>query len=330
MWNSLFLLFCLSGMANRINEKHSFCFYLKQLAVTNVSETVFVTVALIVYYKYRRIKMKDLTKLFRLDERVAIVTGSGSGIGKAIAVSFAQVGATVVVAEIDQRAAEAVEQEIQALGGRSLSLPADVTNGEEVNKMVETTLENFNHIDILVNNVGGRRIVSLSPIVNYTDENWDKIMTLNLTSTFLCCRAVSRVMVAQKRGVIINIASTSGMQPCPGAAPYGVAKAGVINFTKTLSLELAQYNIRANCIVPSSINSGKTLPGMPTPEERVEQLAIPLGRIAEPEDAAWAAIYLASDAADYITGTSIGLYGGPLNVRNGTLKSFVGRFPKFG
>ena len=273
--------------------------------------------------------MKDLTKLFRLDDRVAIVTGSGSGIGKAIAISFAQVGAIVVVAEIDQRAAEAVTREIETLGGRSLSLPADVTNSEEVRKMVETTLKNFNHIDILVNNVGGRRIVPLTPIVDYTDEDWNKIMTLNLTSTFLCCRAVSQVMVAKKRGVIINIASTSGIQACPGAAPYGVAKAGVINFTQTLSLELARYNIRANCIVPSVINSGIKLPGMPTPGERVEQLAIPLGRIAEPEDAAWTAIYLASDAADYITGTSVGLYGGPLNVRNGALKSFVDRFPEF-
>ena len=272
--------------------------------------------------------MKDLTKLFRLDGRVAIVTGSGSGIGKAIAVSFAQVGATVVNAEIDLRAAEAVTQKIQALGGRSLALPVDVTNGEDVNKMIETTLNNFGRIDILVNNVGGMRIVKRAPIVKYSDEDWNKIMTLNLTSAFLCCRAVSRVMVTQKRGVIINLASAAGLQGCPGGAAYGVAKAGVINLTQTLSLELARYNIRANCIVPSAINSGIQSPGMPTAEERVKQQAIPLGRIAEPEDAAWAAIYLASDAADYVTGTNIILYGGPLNVRSGALNDFVNNFPE--
>jgi 3-oxoacyl-[acyl-carrier protein] reductase len=272
--------------------------------------------------------MKDLTRLFRLDDRVAIVTGGGSGIGKAIAVSFAQVGATVVIAEINGSYAESVAQEIQGFGGRSLVLPVDVTNEGDINKMVETTLKSFGRVDILVNNVGGMRVVKRCPIVRYTDDDWNKILTLNLNSTFFCCRAISRVMVSQKRGVIINIASAAGMQGCPGGVAYGVAKAGIINLTETLALELGRYHIRANCIVPSAINSGIQSPGMPSSEQRVKQQAIPLGRVAEPEDAAWAAIYLASDAADYVTGTSIILYGGPLNVRSGALNDFINSFPE--
>lgn len=267
----------------------------------------------------------DILSKFRLDEKVAIVTGGGGGMGKAIALHFAHVGAHVVIAEIDQSAAETVTQEIQTLGRKGLPIVTDVTNGKQVSKLAETTMKAFGHIDILVNNVGHAN--PLIPAVNISDEEWDQFIRLNLTGTFLCSKAVSKAMVAQKKGNIINISSAMGTRATPGKAPYAAAKAGVINFTKTLAIELARYHIRVNCIIPGATDTMTSRVGRGTAQERVERAGIPLGRIGKPEDIALAAIYLASDASDFVTGACIMVNGGPYT-RKGDTEMFITNFPE--
>jgi NAD(P)-dependent dehydrogenase (short-subunit alcohol dehydrogenase family) len=265
----------------------------------------------------------DVLSRFRLDEKVAIVTGGGRGNGKATALHFAHVGAHVVVAEIDKSAAEAVTQEIQVLGRKGLPVVTDVTNSKQASKLVETTMKAFGRIDILVNNVG--RANPLAPVVNISDEEWDQYIRLNLTGTFFCSRAVSKVMLAQKEGNIINISSAMGARAAPGKAPYSAAKAGVINFTQTLSIELARYHIRVNCIIPGAIDTMANRTG--TAQERLERTGIPLGRIGKPEDVALAAIYLASSASDFVTGACIVVNGGPYT-RKGDTEMFITHFPE--
>ncbi len=267
----------------------------------------------------------DILSKFRLDNRVSIVTGSGRGIGKAIALHYAQVGAHVVVAELDRSTGEATAQEIRALGRKSLPVVVDVTKSEQVAKLVEAAMKEFGRIDILVNNAGAAN--PMTPVVNISDEQWDWGIRINLTSTFLCSRAVSRVMIDQKKGNIISMASAAGIRANPGLAPYAASKAGVINFTKTLSSELARYHIRVNCIVPGAVESelGAAMRG--SAQERVERAGIPLGRLGQPEDIALAAIYLASDASDYLTGECLEIKGGAYT-RQGDTEMFITKFPE--
>ena len=267
----------------------------------------------------------DVLSKFKLDERVAIVTGSGSGLGKAIALHFAQVGAHVVVAELDPKNCEATSREVRALGRKSLPVVVDVTKSEQVAKLVESAMKEFKRIDILVNNAGGNK--PIKPASQTSEEEWDWHINLNLKSTFLCSKAVSRIMIDQNRGNIINFASAAGTRAVPGLSHYGAAKAGIINFTQTLSIELAPYHIRVNCIIPGAIETGLGVATRGTGKERVERSGIPLGRVGQPEDVALAAIYLASDASDYLTGTSIEVKGGPYT-RKGDTEMFVAKFPK--
>jgi 3-oxoacyl-[acyl-carrier protein] reductase len=267
----------------------------------------------------------DLMTKFRLDGRVAIVTGSGRGIGKAIALAFAQMGAHIVVGEIDSQAGEATAQEIRSLGGKCSFVRTDGTDVHQVSGLVDATKSQYGRIDILVNNVGG--IAPMTPVVNMAEERWDSLIRINLTSAFLCCKAVSRVMLNQRSGNIINIASASAIRPAPGMAAYAAAKAGLISFTQTLSIELASYHIRVNCIIPGAIETdlGTNLRG--SSRDRVERAGIPVGRVGQPEDIALAAIYLAADASDYVTGTSILVNGGPYT-RKGDVEMFVNKFPE--
>jgi len=235
------------------------------------------------------------------------------GIGRGIALGFARAGADIVLADIDPTAAESTAAQVRSLGRRALALAIDVCNHAQVSNMVGKALGEFGYIDILVNNVGGT-LGLYAPVTNTTEEDWDKCIALNLKATFLCCREVGNVMVARRQGNIINMTSMSGLGPRPNIAPYGAAKAAVINLTQTLAIEMAPYQIRVNCIAPGIIATPLTEQIFAEhPEIKEQRLkTTPLGYMGHIEDVAAAAIYLASDASSFVTGETLRVTGGCL------------------
>jgi 3-oxoacyl-[acyl-carrier protein] reductase len=249
-------------------------------------------------------------KVFSLQDRVAIVTGGGKGIGKGIALAFAQDGAKVVIAEKDDKAGKEAVKEIHDLGGKAIFVAVDVLDSKQVNELMAKTKAEFGKIDILVNNVGGTRNSPRKPLLGIEEDKWDMIIDLNLKTTFLCCQAVAKIMMEQKRGNIINIVSGAGLRPYPGQIVYGAAKAGAVNLTLSLAVQLAPYNIRVNAIAPGTVGT----PGMThlgDTDERARLRGVTLGRAGRPEDMGMAAIYLASEASDYVTGFVLAVNGGP-------------------
>jgi len=245
---------------------------------------------------------------FELKDRIAIVTGGGTGIGKAIALEFAKVGANVVVASRKQENLDKVAAEIKALGRESLAIATDIRVPEQVDNMVKQTVDKFGRIDILVNNAGAGFPVAVEEM---SPNAWDVIININLKGTFLCSIAVGKVMIQQKSGRIINIASVAGINASPRMAHYGAAKAGVINFTKTLAVEWAPHNINVNCIAPGMIETeGVRAQQILTPERAGEGTQTPpLQLPGQPEDVARLAIFLASDAANHISGETMVIKG---------------------
>ena len=244
-----------------------------------------------------------------LEGKVAIVTGGSRGIGRAIALTFAGVGADVVVCSRDlDGKLGTVAEEIKGLGRRSLAVPTDVMQKGALDNLVQKTMAEFGAIDILVNNAGTsvRKLV-----LEHTDEDWDKVIDTNLTSYFLCSRAVAKIMTQQKRGNIISIASVRGIRGASGRIGYNVSKAGVIMLTRVLALEFASDNIRVNAIAPGWIKTEMTAPLMNDPEARKEiDATIPIGRWAEPDEMANVALFLASDMSSYVTGHTLVADGG--------------------
>jgi NAD(P)-dependent dehydrogenase (short-subunit alcohol dehydrogenase family) len=249
-----------------------------------------------------------------LSERVAIITGGGTGIGRSIALEFARAGANIVVASRTAANLEKVAGEVRALGRRALAIPADVSQKTEVDRMVAGTIEAFGRVDVLVNNAGvgsgigedGHGLGHRDPpwLIDMPEDHWDPIIAINLKGVYLCCAAAGRVMVEQRRGNIINISSRAG---AAGAArPYSAAKAGVNRLTGGLARELGPYNVRVNAIAPSYTRTEVGVMQRPSEVaayDAPETVArYPLGRIAEPVDVACAALFLASDAANGITG----------------------------
>jgi 3-oxoacyl-[acyl-carrier protein] reductase len=240
-----------------------------------------------------------------LSNKVAIVTGSGRGIGRAIALKLAEVGATVVVNDID-KAAQAVAEEIQATGKKSLAVIADVSSASEVTRMIETTMATYGRIDILVNNAGINRDQLL---IRMSDDDWDRVMDIDLKSVFLCTRAVLKHMLKARWGRVISIASIVGLVGNPGQANYAAAKAGIIGFTKSTAREVASRGITVNAIAPGFIDTEMT---QRLKEDKRQELMsrIPLGCLGSPDDIAEAVAFLASEEARYITGQVLAVDGG--------------------
>jgi len=241
----------------------------------------------------------------RLSDRVAIITGASRGIGRAVALALAAEGAKVVVNYASSSdAAQQVVTAITDAGGSAIALQADVSKLEQVDALFNETLEKFGRVDVLVNNAGITRDTLL---LRMKPEDWQAVIDLNLTGVFLCTRAVSKVMLKQRSGRIINIASVSGQMGNPGQANYSAAKAGVIGFTKTVAKELASRGITVNAVAPGFIATDMTS------ELKSDEILkyIPLGRYGEPEEVAGMVRFLAADsAAAYITGQVFNVDGG--------------------
>lgn len=243
---------------------------------------------------------------FSLKDRVAIITGGRRGVGKAIALCFAEAGADVVVCDrvVDEGELEKTGKEIQALGRRSLALQVDITVKSDVDAMVDRVVKEFGTIDILVNNAATNIAV---PLIELQENGLDRIINTNLKGYYLCCQAVGKVMVEKKRGVVINMSSTAALKGGANMSVYTSTKAGVKMLTQSLALEWAPYNIRVNAIGPSMVKTKFSEPLWRDPEvlKKIEA-DIPLHhRLAEPEEIIGAALFLASDAASYITGQTI-------------------------
>jgi 3-oxoacyl-[acyl-carrier protein] reductase len=242
----------------------------------------------------------------RLENKIAIVTGAGQGIGRGIALALAKEGAKVVVSDISDKVYDVVK-EIQAVGSEALAVKADVSKSEDTMQLAAEAVKKFGRVDILVNNAG---IYPFKALVEMTEQDWDKVLNVNLKGVFNCTKAVLPNMVQQKSGNIVNIASVAGVVVgWPYLVHYSASKGGILGFTTTAAIELAQFGIRMNAIAPGAIST----PGAQvTSEEQLKQTIqmIPLKRMGQPEDIANLVVFLASEESSYITGQCIVADGG--------------------
>ena len=243
-----------------------------------------------------------------LKNKVAIITGSRRGIGKAIALALAKAGANVVVSDINLDDCNKVVEEIKAINGNALAVKADVSNPEDVSQMINLTTEKFGKVNILINNAG---IYMQKSFTDVTEQDFDRILNINLKGVFLCSKAAVPEMIKQGKGKIINITSIAGQVGFINSSTYCASKGAVINITRELALELAQYKINVNAIGPGVIETDMTKNLLKNKATKEALLAnIPLNRIGKPEDIANAALFLASDNSDYITGITLFVDGG--------------------
>lgn len=243
---------------------------------------------------------------FSLAGKVAIVTGAGRGIGRGIALKFAEAGADVVCVARTASEIESAAESVRALGRRALAIPGDVVDGEQVQAFVDRAMKEFGHIDILVNNAGGS--TSFGPLMKTSERAFLAVLRLNLIAPFLCSKAVAKVMLEQRSGSIINISSGDSLIPCTGLAPYGAAKAGLNSLTRTMAWELAPY-VRVNVILPGAIWTEGSSPFLGTVKDEI-LAGTPMKRFGKPEDIAMAALYLASSASEWVTGKLFQIDGG--------------------
>jgi len=264
--------------------------------------------------------MKTIAQLFDLSGKGAVVTGGAMGIGQAIASRLAEAGASVMITDIDQKAAGQTVSQIKDRGGKAQAIRADVSSAADAKKVAQATIEAFGSLDILVNNAG---IFPASPALQITEEMWDKVLNINLKGAFLYSQAAAQEMIkAGHGGKIINIASEAAMHPSGVLAHYEASKAGVVMLTKSLALEFGPHNILVNAVAPGTIwtpglvRESAQSPNLPggSMEELLKGLAalLPLRRVGEPDDIAKVVLFLASTAANYMTGTLVLVDGGHL------------------
>jgi NAD(P)-dependent dehydrogenase (short-subunit alcohol dehydrogenase family) len=248
---------------------------------------------------------------FRLDGRVALVTGGSRGIGRAAALGLAQAGADVAVAARKPEDLEQVAGEIRALGRRALAVPAHLGRREDIDRLFQAVADAFGRLDVLVNNAATNPV--FGPLADIDEAAWDRTMTLNVKGYLLASQRAARAMAPLGRGAIVNIASTAGLRASPGLGAYAVSKAAVLMLTRVLGRELASLGIRVNAIAPAIIETRFSEALWKNPENLSWYLkSTPLGRTGQPEEVAGAVVYLCSDAASYVTGQTLALDGGHL------------------
>jgi NAD(P)-dependent dehydrogenase (short-subunit alcohol dehydrogenase family) len=249
----------------------------------------------------------------KLDSKSAIVTGAGSGTGKSVAMKLSEHGANVAAVDVDLRSAQGTVSLIKSSGNKAIAVKADISDKRQVIEMKDTVLREYGAIDILINNAG---IMSPpTPIEELPEQDWDRIIAVNLKGVFLCSQVVGREMIKRNQGCILNIASISGHGPYPLGGAYSSTKAGVLVLTQQLALEWGKYNIRVNSISPGMIRTplNEKVFGDHEIREKRKNL-VPLRRIGMPEDIASAAVFLVSDDASFITGTDVFVDGGFMTV----------------
>jgi NAD(P)-dependent dehydrogenase (short-subunit alcohol dehydrogenase family) len=248
----------------------------------------------------------------RLKDKVAIITGAGRGIGKAVALAFAASGADIVAVDLALFSVEATADEVRALGRRALAVRCDVSKGDDVDKMTQVSAQELGGIDILINNAGIADIAP-KPFFEVTEEEWDKIMSVNLKGVFLCCKAVFPFMKERGKGKIVNISSGTHFLGAPGLIHYASSKGGVIGLTRTLSRELGDYKINVNSVAPGFTLTEGVAALLATPG--VAEAALgrrSIKREQLPDDLIGAILFLSSDESDFITGQTIVVDGGAI------------------
>lgn len=248
----------------------------------------------------------------KLQGRVAVITGAGSGIGQAMALLFTREGARVLAADINGDAAESTARQIQAVGGTCQGMAVDASQPDQVRAMVERAASDYGAIDVLCNNAG---IGSTTDVVECEPDEWDRVMTVNVRSVYLGCKYALPHMVRQGKGVIINTASVAGMVGVPKRASYCASKGAVIALTRQVAVDYVKQGIRVNCLCPGTVDSPWVERLLAQAEDRVAarqalEARQPMGRLGTPEEVAAAALFLASDEAAFITGTGLVLDGG--------------------
>ena len=242
-----------------------------------------------------------------LKDKVTIITGGANGLGKATALLFSEHGAKVVIVDVNQEAGDKVVTEITKAGGVASFIKTDISKSADVNKMMDNVIANYGGVDILINNAG---ILADARLVKMTEEEWDRVININLKGIFLCGQAAAKVMIEKNRdGVIINTSSVVGIYGNFGQSNYVASKAGVIGMTKTWARELGKYNIRVNAVAPGFMKT-EILKDMPEKIINYMKEKVYLKRMGEPEDIANAFLYLASDMGKYVNGTVLSVDGG--------------------